>query len=350
MSAAAHTARPAAPGVVDATPGVPSPSPPSVADVEAAAERIRPYAVETPLLRSEALDRATGARVFVKAEALQRTGSFKFRGAFNLLSAHVDQAREAGVVAYSSGNYAQGIAEAARLLRIRATIVMPADAPAAKLEGVASRGAAIVRYDRARESREAIAEDLAHRTGALLARPYDDPHVIAGQGTTGLEVARQLETHGARADDVVCCVGGGGLIAGIAVAMEALSPHTRLWAAEPAGFDDTRRSLSAGTRRRNAAMTGSLCDAIVTPEPGALTFAINGPRLAGGLVVTDGEAIAAMGFALRRLKIALEPGGAVALAAVLLGRIDVRDKTVVVIASGGNADPALLARAGGAAA
>ncbi len=319
--------------------------PPTIADVEAAARRIAPFAFETPLLRSDTLDRATGARVFVKAEALQRTGSFKFRGAFNLLAAHVAHARAAGVVAYSSGNYAQGIAEAARLLGVRATIVMPADAPAAKREGAASRGAAIVSYDRARESREAIAEDLARRTGAVLARPYDDPLVIAGQGVTGLEIARQLEHHGARADDLVCCVGGGGLMAGIALAMEALSPQTRLWAAEPAGFDDTRRALAAGARRRNAAMTGSLCDAIVTPEPGVLTFAINQPRLAGGFVVTDREALAAMGFALRRLKLALEPGGAVALAAALLGRIDARGKTLVVVASGGNADPALLARA-----
>ncbi len=321
---------------------------PDFAEITAAAERIASLAVATPLMRAPVLDRATGANVFVKCENLQRTGSFKFRGAVNLLTLHAAKARENGVVAYSSGNHAQGVAEAARIMGLRATIIMPHDAPITKVTGVAARGANIVRYNRETDDREAMADAMVADTGAVLAPPYDHRDTIAGQGATGLELMTQMQAYGATPDVVVCCAGGGGLIAGIGLAMRGLGSRAQIYAAEPAGFDDHRRSLQAGRRVCNPAKSGSICDAIITPTPGAVTFPINQEILAGGVVATDSEVRAAMAFAFRRMKIVLEPGGAAALGAVLAGRLDLRGKTVVVVASGGNVDPASFAAAIGA--
>ncbi len=318
---------------------------PTFADVEDAAARLRGLAVETPLLRSDALDAASGARVFVKAECLQRTGSFKFRGAYNRISRLSEAERVAGVVAYSSGNHAQGVAEAARLVGCPALIVMPADTPAIKRDATRARGAEIVAYDRFTESREAIAERIARERGAVLVPPFEDPFVIAGQGTAGLEAAAQLAQAGEAADLAYVCASGGGLTAGIGLALSERSPRTALWTAEPVGFDDHARSVAAGARVANAPGARSLCDALMAPEPGALTWSLNSPRLAGGAVVSDAEALAAMAFAFRHLKLVLEPGGAAALAAVLQRRPEAQGRVVLVIASGGNVDPQVFSRA-----
>ncbi len=320
-------------------------NPPAFADVEDAARRLDGLAVRTPLLRSDALDAACGGRVWVKAECLQRTGSFKFRGAWNRISRLNADERRAGVVAFSSGNHAQGVAEAARLVGCPAVIVMPADAPAVKVENTRALGAEVVFYDRFTQSREAISAALAAERGAVLVPSFDDPFIIAGQGTVGLEAARQLAGEGAQANVLACCVSGGGLIAGVALAFEALSPETAVWSAEPAGFDDHARSLQAGARVANAPGARSLADALLAPAPGELTWAINARRLAGGVTADDGEMLAAMRFAFRHLKLVLEPGGAVALAAALAGRLELAGRTALLIASGGNVDAELYGRA-----
>ena len=318
---------------------------PVFADVVDAAERLAGLAVETPLLRSDALDAACGGRVWVKAESLQRTGSFKFRGAYNRISRLSEGQRGAGVVAFSSGNHAQGVAEAGRRVGCPAVIVMPADAPSVKVEATRALGAEVVFYDRFTESREAIAAELARARGAVLVPSFDDPYIIAGQGTAGLEAARQLAAIGQPADVLACPVSGGGLIAGIALAVERLSPSTRIVAVEPEGFDDHARSLAAGRRVANAAGARSLSDALLAPTPGELTWSVNGRRLSGGVAVSDAEALDAMRFAFRHLKLVLEPGGAVALAAALNGRLDLAGGVALVVASGGNVDPDLYARA-----
>jgi threonine dehydratase len=313
-------------------------------DVKAARRRLEGHAVVTPLLSSPDLDARTGGRVFVKAEPLQRTGSFKFRGAYNRIAQIAPADRPRGVVAYSSGNHAQGVAHSAQLFGIKATIIMPADSPALKIGNTRGYGADVILYDRFGESREAIGRRISDETGAILVPPYDDPHVMAGQGTIGIEVTEQLEALGLQADVLLCCCGGGGLMSGIATSMTALSPKAELYAVEPEGYDDTRRSLETGERVANAAGPMSICDAIVTPMPGHLTFPINRARLAGGLAVSDAEAAEAVAYAARVLKITAEPGGAVALAAALSGKLDLKGRIAVVIASGGNIDPALHAR------
>ena len=311
-------------------------------DVRAAAARLLGHARRTPLLAGTPLDARTGGRILLKLETLQHMGSFKFRGAYNRL-AQLDAAqRRAGVVAFSSGNHAQGVACAARLLGIPATIVMPADAPRVKLQNTLSLGAEVVTYDRLRESREQIAARLAAERGAVLVPSFDDPDVIAGQGTVGLEIAEQAAELGAVLDDVIVCTSGGGLVAGTALALHALSPATRVWTAEPEGHDDHRRSLDAGRRVSNDPGTRSICDALLAPEPGVLTFEINRRRLAGGLVVGDGEVRDAIAYAARTLKLVVEPGGAVALASVLAGRIETSGRTIAVVLSGGNIDDELL--------
>jgi threonine dehydratase len=314
---------------------------PSANDVEAAALRLRGVAVRTPLLESEALNERVGGRVLLKAECLQRTGSFKFRGAYNTIA----QIDADAVVAYSSGNHAQGVAAAAKLLGKAATIVMPADAPAIKIANTRAYGAEVRLYDRARESREVIGVEIAARTGAALIRPYDDPRIIAGQGTAGLELAGQAEDHGAAPDLALVPCGGGGVIAGCALALRAAFPRIAIYAVEPANLDDTARSLKAGERVANAPGATSICDALLIPTPGELTFALNRRLLAGGLAVTDDEVRDAMAFAFSHLKLVLEPGGAVALAALLSGKLPLEHRTAAVMLSGGNVDPALFAAA-----
>jgi threonine dehydratase len=314
---------------------------PTFADVEAAAARLRGVALRTPLLESEALNERVGGCVLVKAECLQRTGSFKFRGACNTIS----QIAAAAVVAYSSGNHAQGVAAAARLLRKAATIVMPADAPAIKVERTRADGAEVRLYDRTRESREAIGAEIAARTGAALVKPYDDPRIIAGQGTAGLELARQAREQGARLDAALIPCGGGGLIAGCGIALSRLCPGIQIYAVEPAAFDDTGRSLAAGERLANPPGGRSICDALLAPTPGELTFELNRRLLAGGVAVGDDDALCAMSFAFRDLKLVVEPGGAVALAALLSGRFEARGRTVAIVLSGGNVDPEVFALA-----
>jgi threonine dehydratase len=313
---------------------------PTFADVQAAAGRLQGVARVTPLLESEALNAQAGGRILLKAEVLQRTGSFKFRGAYNAIA----QIAAPVVVAYSSGNHAQGVAAAARLLGKSATIVMPADAPAIKVENTRAAGAEIRLYDRIRESRETIGAEIAARSGAALVRPYDDPRIIAGQGTAGLELALQAQELGAALDAALIPCGGGGLIAGCGLALRELCPGIEVYAVEPAGFDDTARSLAAGRRLANPPDGRSICDALLVPTPGELTFEINRRVLAGGLALADEDVLRAMSFAFRALKLVVEPGGAVALAALLAGHFDARGRTVGVVLSGGNVDPALFAR------
>jgi threonine dehydratase len=308
---------------------------PDLAVIEAAAARIAGVALETPLLQSPALDQRVGGRVLLKAECLQRTGSFKIRGACNRLAQIPPQERERGVVAWSSGNHAQGVAEAARLLGMQATIVMPEDTPRRKLEATRRLGALVRPYDRYGEDREAIGRAIAAERGATLVPSYDDYAVIAGQGTVGLEICRQARALGAVPDRILVCCGGGGLSAGIALAAESLAPAADIWAVEPAAFDDTARSLASGRRETVAPEARSVCDALLTPSPGRLTFPVLARRLAGAVTVTDEEAVDAMRYAFEELHLVLEPGGAVALAALLAGKVESGGTTVVVL-SGGN--------------
>ncbi len=314
------------------------------ADVDAAARVVAPFAVRTPLLTSPALDERVGTRVFLKPEMLQRTGSFKFRGAFNKLSSIPLDRRGGGVVAFSSGNHAQGVAAAARILNIKATIVMPADAPPSKRERTKGYGAEVVLYDRDREDREAIARDIATRQGATIVPPYDDPFVIAGQGTAGREIAEDMAALGLAPDIVVAPASGGGLIAGVATAVKARFPQAELIVAEPEGYDDHARSLRAGEREPHHAQARTICDALMAQIPGPLTFAINSKLLSRGVTADDTQVGAAVAFAFRELKLVVEPGGSVGLAALLAGRIDVKGKTVVIVLSGGNVDADLYAR------
>jgi threonine dehydratase len=313
-------------------------------DIEAAAVRLRGAAIVTPLLESPALNETIGGRVLVKAENLQRVGAFKFRGAYNRLSQLCAAQRQRGVVAYSSGNHAQGVALAARLVGTPALIVMPSDAPAVKIEGTRRLGAEVVFYDRTRENRESIAQSIARAREAVIVPAYDDPDIIAGQGAVGLEIVDQVRALATHADMVVGPVGGGGLMAGVSTAVKALSPATAIWGVEPEGFDDTRLSLAAGERRPAPPHPRSLCDALEAPMPGVLTFPLLARHLAGAVAVSDEEVEAAMRFAFFVLKLVVEPGGAVALAALLARKIDTDGGTAVIVLSGGNVDPALFAR------
>jgi threonine dehydratase len=306
------------------------------ADIHAAAARIAPHIVHTPMLRNARLDQLTGGAILIKPEVLQRTGSFKLRGATNALRKLAETELPPGVVTYSSGNHGQAIACAAAALGIPATIVMPSDAPAIKRDTTAFWGAKIIPYDRATENREAIAQNIAATTGAVLIPPYEHEDVIAGQGTTALELFTDAKNASLHLDALLVPTGGGGLIAGCALALSDVSPATKIYSAEPAGWDDTARSLTAGERVHND-MTGSkFCDALLTPTPGALTFSINKKLLAGGFAVTDDEVRAAMDFAAKNLKLVVEPGGAVALAALLARKFNAKNKTTGVILSGGN--------------
>jgi len=317
---------------------------PTAADVDTAARRLAGVALHTPLISSPVLDALTGGRVFLKAETLQRTGSFKFRGAYNKLAATPRDQCAGGVVAFSSGNHAQGVAAAARLLGMPAVIVMPSDAPRAKRERTAALGAEVVLYDRVLEDREQIACEIAASRGAVLAPPYDDPLIIAGQGTTGCEIVEDLAAQGLSPDVVVVNASGGGLAAGVALAVKARAPSAQLYTAEPDGFDDHARSFRTGQRERNARPSGSICDALMAASPGRLTFEINRALVGAGVSATDEEAGRAVAFAFHELKLVVEPGGAVALAALLAGKVDVRGKVAVAVLSGGNVDPELFSR------
>jgi threonine dehydratase len=315
------------------------------ADIEQAANRIAPFAVVTPLLESHALNERIGGRVLIKAEMLQRTGSFKFRGATNRMALLRPDELERGVVAYSSGNHGQAVALAGRIFGTKAVIVMPSDAPRMKIERTRQLGGEIVMYDRLTEDRAAIGKQVAEARGLTLVPPYEDPHIIAGQGTLGREVVLQASSLGARLDAFLVCCSGGGLTAGCALALQELSPATGVIAVEPEGFDDTARSLAAGYPVRNQPGKRSICDAILADQPGDMTFSINKDLLAGALSVSDDEALRAVRFAYEVLKIVVEPGGAVALAAILSGKFDARGKTVGVVCSGGNVDPTVFRQA-----
>jgi len=314
-------------------------TPPTPNDVHDALARIKPHIIHTPMLRSEQLDAATGGTILIKPEMLQRTGSFKLRGATNALLKLSPAQREKGVVAYSSGNHAQAIACAARGLGMQATIVMPSDAPAIKRDHTAFWGAKIIPYDRATEDRIAIAQDIVQKTGATLIPPYEHQDVIAGQGTLALELFADAAAAGLSLDALIVCCGGGGLIAGCALAASGISPATKIYAAEPAGWDDTARSLASGRRETNDMRGSPFCDALLTPTPGELTFSINRRLVTAGFAVTDDEVRAAIRFAFQHLKLVAEPGGAVALAALLASKYDAAKKTVGIVLSGGNVNP-----------
>jgi len=310
--------------------------------VRDAARQLSGVAVRTPLVESPALNDRLGGRVLLKCENVQHAGAFKFRGAWNRISRLSPDELKRGVVAYSSGNHAQAVAAAAKMMGTSAIIVMPADSPRVKVEGVLSFGGEVRSYDRYTESREAIGEEIAATRGSVLVRPFDDPFIIEGQGTTGLEIVEQAAEIGASIDQLLCGASGGGLIAGINLSMAALAPDVPVIGVEPAAYDDTRRSLAAGERLTHPPVEKpSICDALMTCRPGELTFPIN-RRLREVVTVTDAEVAEAVRVAFRTLKLVVEPGGAVSLAALLAGRIDARDRTTAIVLSGGNVDPGLF--------
>jgi threonine dehydratase len=315
-------------------------SPPTIADVEAARVRIAPYVKRTPLLANEVVDARAGASIFLKAESLQRFGAFKARGAFNRIASFTAEERRNGVLAFSSGNHAQATAGAAREFGLPAVIVMPSDAPKVKVDNTRALGGEVVMYDRIAEDREAIGAAIVAERGLALVKPFDDPFVIAGQGTAGLEIAEDV-------DDIEIALvpsSGGGLASGVALALTARFPGVRVYAVEPEGHDDVVRSLASGQREVNAPGVRSFCDALLSDRMGVLPFAIAQETFAGALAMSDAAVADAMRTAFREYKLVLEPGGAIALAAALSGRIDIRGARVAVIASGGNVDPDLFAR------
>lgn len=317
---------------------------PTAADVAAAQKRIAGVAVRTPLLNAPVLDERLGARVFLKPEIFQRTGSFKFRGAYNKISSIPPERRAAGVVAYSSGNHAQGVAAAAKLTGMRATIVMPADAPKLKRDRTAALGAEIVLYDRNTEDRAAIAHRIVAERGATLVPPYDDPFIIAGQGTIGAEIVEDIEKLGLKLEMVAIGASGGGLAAGTALGVKARVPEAVFFAVEPEGFDDTLRSFRSGTRETNPRLSGSICDALLSATPGELTFPITRALIGQGVTVSDAEVGRAVRYAFEELKVVVEPGGAIGLAALLAGKLNVKGKVVAAVLSGGNVDPEMFAK------
>ncbi|HZV84817.1 MAG TPA: threonine/serine dehydratase [Brevundimonas sp.] len=314
----------------------------SFAGVQDAARQIAGHAVRTPLIESPALNERLGGRVLLKCETLQRAGAFKFRGAWNRISRLNPEELQRGVVAYSSGNHAQAVACAARMMGTSAVIVMPADSPAVKVAGVRAFGGEVRMYDRYTESREDIGEEIARTRGSVLVRPFDDPFVIEGQGTIGLEIMDDVQVRGTTLDQLVCGASGGRMIAGINLAMEALSPETPVIAVEPRDYNDMQLSIAAGQRLTYAPAPGTICDALMTDRPGELTFPIN-RRVDRVETVSDAEVAEAVRYAFHTLKLAVEPGGAVSLAAVLTGKAPTKDRTTAVILSGGNVDPALFA-------
>ena len=316
---------------------------PTISDVRAAAERIKPYAVMTPLIEHPALNARTGGRILLKAENLQRVGAFKFRGAYNAV-AQIDRAQyPGGVVACSSGNHAQGVAAAATLCNMASVIVMPADAPKLKIARTKAFGAEVVTYDRVKEDRDAIAAKIAAERKMAFVHPFDDARVMAGQGTAGLELMAQAKDKGIAPDEVLVCCSGGGFVSGVSIAVKAANPATQVFAVEPVGFDRMGRSIRAGAPQTNEKLSGSICDALMSKTAGVHTFAVSKQNVAGGYAVTDDEARAAMRFAFEELKLVLEPGGAAALAAILSGKVQSKGRIIAAMLSGGNVDPAMFA-------
>lgn len=313
--------------------------------IRSAEQRFLGNVRKTPLLNSSFIDDISGRRVWVKAEALQHTGSFKFRGGWSAISSLSEETRQRGVIAFSSGNHAQGVALAARMHNISAVIVMPADAPSLKIDNTRALGAEVVLYDRETEDREEIGQTIAKERNLTLIKPYDEPQVIAGQGTCGLEIAEQALQLGVDAAEVLVCCGGGGLTSGIALALEATAPNMKVRPVEPVNFDDVARSLVSGEPQTNAKTTGGICDAIITPTPGTITFPIMKRLCGAGVVVPEEDCLRAMSVAFTRLKIVLEPGGAIALAAALYHKDVISSEEVICIASGGNVDPKIFKQA-----
>jgi threonine dehydratase len=316
-----------------------------IASIRRAAERIGHRVVRTPLLSSAMLDELAGARVFVKAEPLQKTGSFKIRGALSKILATPEDKRKSGFVAFSSGNHGQAVAAGARMVGAPSVIVMPKDAPAIKVESCKWWGAEVVPFDRTTDDREAIGRKIEGERGMTLVPPFDDPDVMSGQGTMGLEIVEQLREAGETPDALLVSCSGGGLAAGVTTAVRDAFPEMAFYTVEPSGFDKMARSLASGEPQKNERLTGSIMDALMAPAAGRLTFAQLRANGAKGLSATDDEALSAMAAAFRTLKLVVEPGGAAALAALLSGKVDLKAKTVVVVCSGGNVDPAMFARA-----
>ncbi len=316
----------------------------SLSMIEAAATRLKGHVRRTPLLGSQFLDRIAGRRILVKPECLQHTGSFKFRGGWSALSALDEATRKRGVIAFSSGNHAQGVALAAAKHGAPAVIIMPSDSPRIKIDNTRALGAEVVLYDRAHDDRDQIGAELSKSRNLTLIKPFDEPQVIAGQGTCGLEIAEQARELGVQKADVLVNCGGGGLTSGIALALEGHAPDMRVRPCEPVGFDDVARSLISGRIERNDRMSGSICDAIITPSPGEITFPIMRRLCGPGLAIPEDDALRAMAQAFLRLKIVLEPGGAISLAAALFHGDQIDADTVIVVATGGNVDPDVFAR------
>ena len=314
----------------------------SLTDIEHALERLSGAALRTPLLRCAELSERAGVSVLIKPENLQNIGAFKFRGAYNRLAQLDRDEQRAGVVAFSSGNHAQGVAYAAKLLGIPATIVMPTDAPRIKLENTRRLGAEVRLYERQGESREQIASALAAERGAVLVPSYDDPDIIAGQGTCGYELVEQAAALGMRPAALLVPCGGGGLLAGVSTAVRALLPETAIYGVEPENFDDHARSWKSGVRESVPGTHSTLCDSLMTPIPGALTWSINRTTVSNFLVVTEDEVRHAVSFAFRYMKLVVEPGGAVALAALLSKKLNLEGQELALILSGGNIDPLVL--------
>lgn len=318
---------------------------PKYEDVVSAAEAINGFAVKTPLLKCEDLSEKLNAGIYIKAECLQRVGAFKFRGAYNRLSRLNNEEKKRGVVAYSSGNHAQGVAASAKILGIDATIVMPEDSPKMKFENTKNYGAEVITYDRETESREEIADKISRERGSIVVPSFADFHIIAGQGTVALEAINEAQEKGVIFDLFMTPVGGGGLISGCSLAVKELSPKTEIYGVEPDGFNDVQRSIESGGLIRNDRASGSICDAILTPITEQMTFDIMAENLSGVLTVSDDEALQAMKYAWKKMKLVIEPGAAVALAAVLTGKINVAGKTVCLVLSGGNVDEDTFSKA-----
>ncbi len=319
---------------------------PEFKDIKSASDRLAGVVIKTPLLESPLLNDKTGKRILVKAECLQVTGAFKFRGAWSAVSSLTDAERSKGVLAYSSGNHAQAVAYAAAKHNTRATIIMPNDAPELKLHNTRLYGAEVIQYDRpGGEDREAIGKQLAEERGCVLIKPYDNTQVIAGQGTCGLELAEQTKALNIDNAEVLVCCGGGGLTSGIALALAHEAPGLKVRPVEPEHYDDVARSLASSTRESVNTQQPSICDAIVTPSPGELTFPIMQKYCGAGLTVTDDQALNAMKIAAAAFKLVAEPGGAVALAAALSHADQINSDTIICIVSGGNVDAAMLEKA-----